>query len=180
MDHRERPLHVSRSFGPYRVKEVGDARVSVAPDEEFETLYREHALRLWRAVYAYAQDRDVANDAVAEAFAQCLARGGEVRQPDRWIWRAAFRIAAGELKRRRSESAERRDVPYEPSPTNELLDALKVLSPRQRAALVLHYYGGYPTKEIARIVGSIAATVRVHLSQGRKRLRRLLGEERDA
>jgi RNA polymerase sigma factor (sigma-70 family) len=58
--------------------------------------------------------------------------------------------------------------------TVELLSALATLPPKQRAALVLHYYGGYKTREIGLIVGSSPATVRVHLSAGRRRLRTLL------
>ena len=61
-------------------------------------------------------------------------------------------------------------------PAGELVAALLQLSPNQRASLVLHYYAGYPTKEIAGIIGASAATVRVHLSKGRKRLRRILEE----
>jgi RNA polymerase sigma factor (sigma-70 family) len=148
-----------------------------APDTElgdpFESLYREHAERLWRAVLAYAQDREVASDAVAEAFAQCLQRGPAVRDPGRWVWRAAFRIAAGELKERRMRTVIE-DVPEVGERTEELLSSLAMLPPRQRAVLVLHYYAGYKAREIAAIVGSTAATVRVHLSQGRKRLRSLL------
>jgi RNA polymerase sigma-70 factor (ECF subfamily) len=64
-------------------------------------------------------------------------------------------------------------------PLWELLEALAKLSRRQRAAVILHYYGGYTTKEIASIVGASSATVRVHLSQGRKRLRQLLEEDSD-
>src|SRR2546430_12508817 len=47
-----------------------------------------------------------ASDAMAEAFAQALARGNELRSPQRWVWRAAFRIAAGELKARLRRSEE--------------------------------------------------------------------------
>jgi RNA polymerase sigma factor (sigma-70 family) len=65
-------------------------------------------------------------------------------------------------------------------PPARLVAALARLSPNQRAALVLHYYAGYPTKEIARILGSSAATVRVHLSRGRKRLRLILEETDDS
>jgi RNA polymerase sigma-70 factor, ECF subfamily len=64
-------------------------------------------------------------------------------------------------------------------PTQELLVTLRLLPPRQRAALILHYNGGYKAHEIADILGSTAATVRVHLSQGRRRLRRLLEEDDD-
>jgi len=103
-----------------------------------------------------------------------------VRSPARWIWRAAFRIAAGELKERRTQGSPLPiDPPAVPQPTGELLSTLRLLPPRQRAALVLHYYAGYKAREIADILGSTAATVRVHLSQGRRRLRRLLEEDHD-
>jgi RNA polymerase sigma factor (sigma-70 family) len=72
------------------------------------------------------------------------------------------------------------DQSYEmEEPPATLVAGLARLSPNQRAALVLHYYAGYPTKEIAGIIGSSPATVRVHLSQGRKRLRRILEEPDD-
>jgi RNA polymerase sigma-70 factor (ECF subfamily) len=160
---------------------VQSGPVSLERDEEFESLYVEHAERLWRALFAYSGDRDVASDAVAEAFAQCLGRGADVRAPGRWIWRAAFRIAAGELKERRLRSSEMHEERYEMDDGTEegLVEALRSLPPRQRAALVLHYYAGYKAREIAAIVGSTAATVRVHLSQGRKRLRRMLETDDD-
>jgi RNA polymerase sigma factor (sigma-70 family) len=119
----------------------------------------------------------VASDAVAEAFAQCLNRGAVVRDPSRWIWRSAFRIAAGELKdrRRRQSMSVGAEQWYEmPEAAVQILEALGRLSPRQRAAVVLHDHVGYSTKEIGAILGSTAATVRVHLSQGRRRLRVLL------
>jgi RNA polymerase sigma factor (sigma-70 family) len=96
------------------------------------------------------------------------------------VWRAAFRIAAGELKDRRRFRGTASDAAYEmEEPPWRLIAGLARLSPNQRAALVLHYYAGYPTKDIAGILGSSAATVRVHLSQGRKRLRRILEEQDD-
>jgi RNA polymerase sigma-70 factor (ECF subfamily) len=78
---------------------VQDALVTAA--RGLERLYREDGARLWRALVAFSGDREVASDAVAEAFAQALGRGEELRDPQRWVWRAAFRIAAGELKDRR-------------------------------------------------------------------------------
>jgi DNA-directed RNA polymerase specialized sigma24 family protein len=69
-------------------------------DEPFARLYREEAPRLWRAVFALTRSSEIASDAVAEAFAQCLRRGDGVREPRAWVWRAAFAIARGELKDR--------------------------------------------------------------------------------
>jgi RNA polymerase sigma factor (sigma-70 family) len=151
-----------------------------ADPERLEETYREHAPKLWRALIAYAGDREIADDALSEAFAQAAARGSAIRAPERWIWTAAFRIAAGELKARHHRERDHREPAAEPASgvdateAVELLSALGKLPPKQRAALVLHYYGGYKAREIASIVGSTAATVRVHLSAGRKRLRTLL------
>jgi RNA polymerase sigma-70 factor (ECF subfamily) len=65
--------------------------------------------------------------------------------------------------------------PYEiPEAATQILEALGRLSPRQRAAVVLHDHVGYSAKEVATIIGSTTATVRVHLSQGRRRLRTFL------
>src|SRR5688500_11642304 len=66
-----------------------------------EELYRSDGDRIWRAVFAFTGDRAVASDAVAEAIAQAIRRGRAIRDPQRWVWRAAFRIAAGDLGKRR-------------------------------------------------------------------------------
>jgi RNA polymerase sigma-70 factor (ECF subfamily) len=143
-----------------------------------EHVYEEHGGKLWRALFLYTRDREVANDAVAEAFAQALRRGEELRSPERWIWRSAFRIAAGELSRRRRENDQMLDMSYEvPEETAELLLALPRLTPKQRVAIVLHYYCDYSLQEVAKVMGSTPSAVGVHLYRGRKRLRKLLGDD---
>jgi RNA polymerase sigma-70 factor (ECF subfamily) len=157
---------------------VQDAAVKAEPSRDLEALYREHGDRIWRAVFAFAGDREVASDAVAEAFAQALRGGERIRSPLAWIWRAAFRIAAGELGERRSRSTLVTDVAAQPDTMEEdLVAALRRISPAQRAAVVLHHYAGYSAAEVAEIIGSTAAAVRVHLMRGRRRLRELLKEE---
>ncbi len=156
----------------------------VRPVDDLERVYREEADRLWRALWALTGDRELASDAASEAFEQCLRRGGAVRSPARWIWRAAFKIALGELKSMRDRAVIEASV-FErsvvvPAAAERLQEALTQLPRKQRAAVVLHYYVGFSTKEISGILGSTSATVRVQLSQGRKRLRALLeGESHD-
>jgi DNA-directed RNA polymerase specialized sigma24 family protein len=77
-----------------------------------EELYRAEGRRLWWALLAYSGDPDVASDAAAEAFAQALRRGSAVRDPRAWVWDVAFRVAAGELKRRGSTDHVIPDVPH--------------------------------------------------------------------
>ena len=153
-------------------------RLETSPPSELERLYRELRDPMWRALFAFAGDREVASDAVAEAFAQVMRRGEAIRSPGRWVWRAAFRIAAGELKRRAIESAELPDVADGTEEMDDLavdlLGALATLSEKQRAAIVLHYLAGYRAGEIAGIIGSSAPAVHVSLSRARARLRELL------
>lgn len=142
--------------------------------EQIERLYREQGPKLWRAIFAWSGDPEVASDAVAGAFMQLLGRGAGVRDPQPWVWRAAFKIAAGELKDRRTRGV---GVPIPdravqvPEPITELLGALHELSAKQRASFILRYYAGYDAREIAAMIGSTPPAVRVHLSTARRRLR---------
>jgi RNA polymerase sigma factor (sigma-70 family) len=173
------PIHLSGSISPFTT-EVADGPERVDARPELGRVFAEQAPKLWRAVFAFTGDREVTSDAVAEAFAQMLERGTAVHSPERWVWRAAFRIAAGELKGRLRRTPSVPEGSYEvPTPTSDLLPVLALISPKQRAALILHYYADLPVREIAQVLGSSSATVRVHLSQGRKRLRKLLEEDDD-
>jgi RNA polymerase sigma factor (sigma-70 family) len=157
---------------------VDRAPADVERDEQLERLYREQGAKMWRAVLAFAGDPEVASDAVAEGFAQALHRGTKIRDPERWLWRVVFRIAAGLLADRRRTEPLGQEASYEmEEPARELVAALARLSPKQRAAVVLHHAAGYPVKEIADILGSTPGAVKVHLLRGRHRLRELLGDD---
>lgn len=154
------------------------AHVGAAGD--VEAVYRTDGDRLWRALYAFAGDEDVASDAVAEAFAQALRRGSAIRDVRSWVWRSAFNLAKGDLKR--GSLLLRGPVPegafHDVRPDEQLLTALRQLTPQQRAVVVLHYYADCPVRDISRRTGINPLAVRAHLSRGRKRLRVLLGEDR--
>jgi RNA polymerase sigma-70 factor (ECF subfamily) len=163
---------------------MDDAVATTALGDRVERSYREQAERLWRSLVLFSADADVASEAVAEAFAQALRRGDAIRDIDAWVWRAGFRIASGLLARRRDdprgELTEAADLAVEmPESTVDLVRAMRKLSPRQRGAVVLHHYAGYSNKETARILGTTAAAVGVHLDRARRRLRTLL-EDTDA
>jgi RNA polymerase sigma-70 factor (ECF subfamily) len=156
-----------------------EALLGAKRGSELERLYREHGARLWHALLGFCGDPDVAADALAEAFAQALRRGEAIRKPLPWIWRAAFRIARGELKERRLRGVVREESYEMEEPAVELIEALGQLSRRQRAAVVLFHLADYPVKEVAAMLGTSSSAVRVHLTRGRRRLRAIL-EESDA
>jgi len=153
---------------------VDDAEVDHGSDR-VEQVYRSEALKLWRALVGYAGDREIADDAVAEAFARALRDQTSIHDLRAWIWRVAFRLAAAELRRRARPDDVDVSLPADPSSdAADLVAALRRLPERQRMAVVLHDYADRPTDEVAAILGCSTATVHVHLSRGRKRLRVLL------
>ncbi len=172
------PVNVGSCFASL-VDVTTAERESTLPDERFEEVYRTDARRLWWALVAFTGDRDLASDAVAEAFAQALGRGDAIRAPSPWIHRAAFRLAAGELKRRAGQSHDVPETTYEmPEPALDVVRALASLPANQRACAVLHYYLDLPLTEIARVLGISPPTVGVHLYRARARLRDVLREGR--
>jgi RNA polymerase sigma-70 factor (ECF subfamily) len=149
---------------------------------EFEQLYLDVGPQLWRAIYGFVGGgRQVAEDAVAEAFARAIEHADEIRSPVPWLYRTAFRLAIRELQR------EKRRPPHIPDPApvidpgevQDVLKALGALSANQRAAVLLHDEEGFTGPEVGRLLGISAATVRVHLFRGRRRLRELLGSEEE-
>lgn len=149
----------------------------LAEGRDLDALFRAEADGVYRTLFAFTGGRsDIAEDATAEAFARAIPRLDGLRDPTAWIYRAAFRIAIDEIRRER-----RTDTEVErPTPAPELtglIDALRRLSPNQRAAIVLHHVADLDTDEVARRMGCSRATVRVHLHRAKARLRDMLREE---
>lgn len=156
-----------------------DSALAVADTgHDIEALYRADADRLWRAVYAFAGDPDIASDAVAEAYAQLLRRGAAVADPAAWVWRAAFQISRGALQKRRLDgSTSMTDADHTDAHVDQdLLTAVRRLPDGQRAAVILFYYADLPIREIAQRLGTNSLAVRANLSRGRRRLRELVGD----
>jgi RNA polymerase sigma-70 factor, ECF subfamily len=147
---------------------------------EVERVYRAEAIKMWRALVGFTGDREIADDAVAEAFARALRHEGAIRDLRAWLWAVAFRVAASEMHSRQHQLEPSSAQAQEPADSlPDLVRALRLLPMNQRMAIVLHDYADRPTSEVASILGCARATVHVHLSRGRRRLRELL-EVRDA
>ncbi len=154
-----------------------EVRIAAETEHDFDRLFREEGPGVWRTIYAFTGGRrDLAEEAVAEAFARAIAHASSIRDPLRWIYRVAFRVAREELRREcgRGPQAETVQAPPE---LNSLMQALRELSPNQRAAIVLRHVADLDVGEVARRMGIAAPTVRVHLHRGRNRLRQLLGAD---
>lgn len=160
------------------IAEVPLAEERITEAHDFDALFREAGSGVFRTLYAYTGGRrDIAEEAMAEAFARALARSGTIRDPVAWIYRTAFRLANEELQAERRRGPAPRDVEAPPPELSGLIGALRQLSPNQRAAIVLRHVLDLDISEVAHRMGTATPTVRVHIHRGRKRLRELLGAE---
>jgi RNA polymerase sigma-70 factor, ECF subfamily len=160
-----------------RVVETLAVREDVGTDRVRVVYESDHA-RLWRSLYAFTSSRAIADDAAAEAFAQALRRGDEIRDVQAWVWRAAYAIARGELKRRSSDHplAETM-IELQTDGVAELLGRLGAMSDGDRELIVLCHVGGWKPDELARATGVPSGVLRVRLHRATRRARDLLSEE---
>ena len=156
--------------------------VEVERDEQldFDALYTLTGPRLWRAILAYTGGRrELTDDVVAEAFTRTLEQGRDVRDPESYLFRVAFRLAAAELRRPAVNNAIPESPIWDDPGLTELFDAFGHLSPGQRAAVFLRYQEILPIKEVAHLMGTSPGVVRIHLFRARHTLANLLGDDDD-
>ena len=174
-----RSAHVS-ARPPYRLDK------GVADRAGFEGFYREHLARLVRACALVTLDRSTAEDVAAEAFARLWANWGRIEDEDHaggYVYKTAMRLCQrrGRHLRREVPSPIREQVGSDEiqraAARADVFDALATLPLRQRQCVVLRDWAGFPTRELAEILGLRESTVRVHLARGRESLRRLLTVE---
>jgi RNA polymerase sigma factor (sigma-70 family) len=152
---------------------------------DYEWLFRSAFPRIHRSVALVLRDYDAAQEVTQEAFLKLLENWGTVsayEQPEAWVRRVAIRIAVRRAGRECDRPMrERRSVRPPPAaePDLDLADAVAALAPRQRAAVVLHYFEDLPVLEVARVLNVSESTVKQHLHRARARLAEQLGEEVD-
>jgi RNA polymerase sigma-70 factor (ECF subfamily) len=71
------------------------------------------------------------------------------------------------------------DPVYRPAEDVDIRALIQALPERLRAPFLLHYYGGFPIKEVAGMLGRPEGTIKADLYHARARLKTALGEARD-
>ena len=151
--------------------------------ERFAELFQAEYPGLVRELGLILGDRALAEDVAADGFVEMWRKWDRVNaleRPGAWVRRVALR-KAGRARWRRGR---RRQVEasFAASPPNrggvdlDLVRALAQLSEAQRTTVVMHHLGGWPTGDIAVVLGCADVTVRSHLSRGRQRLAELLSD----
>ena len=155
-------------------------------DEEFAEFVTASWPSLYRTAYLLLGDRGLAEDLVQTALAKTYGAWPGVRDvatAPAYARRTMVNTAASWFRRRswRREhpTADVPDHAVETSAEDRpaLLDALRQLSPRQRAVIVLRYYDDLSIADTAEALGCSAGTVKSQTSDALARLRLVLGAD---
>ena len=152
---------------------------------DFDQFVAAHVDDLLRTAYLIAWDEAEAEDLVQECLFKVARRWPRVRlmdQPRAYARRILINLATDGARgraRRRVEldppppgAAERSVDPLAALDTHvELVEALGLLPPRQRAALVLRYFHDLTESQTAEVLGCSPGTVKSNASRGLARLR---------
>ncbi len=147
----------------------------------------EHLRRVFLQVYRIVRNVADAQDLTQETFIKALQRREQLKDGQKavqWLSRIATNTAIDFLRRSgRVQLTEIDDYSpsHEDSPETLVLrgehrdylaDGMRLLSPRERAALILRDVEDLPAEEVARRLGCSKATVRSHIANARTKLKK--------
>ena len=146
--------------------------------EEIEAIYRRQFKLVYQICLVLMKNVSDAEDAAQTVFRKVVERGEAFRDPEHekaWLIVTARNECRDQLKhwwRRCREDASALDALVWEEPEDGLVwDQVAALPDKHRLVLYLHYYQGYPTDEIAQMLGDNPSTVRSRLVQARKKLK---------
>ncbi|MBM7774037.1 RNA polymerase sigma-70 factor (sigma-E family) [Actinokineospora baliensis] len=151
---------------------------------EFGSTVRGRLLRWRRIAFLVCGDWRSAEDVVQVALLRLYRHWHRIESAglDAYARRVIVRLAVDEASHRRRRGEVLDGVPERPVDavaTEEVLavrSALREIPPRQRAVLVLRFYGDLSVAETATTLGISAGTVKSQCARGLSALRALLSE----
>ncbi len=153
------------------------------PGISFEEFFDGERPRLFATLVLIVGDRGIAEDLMQEAFVRALERWDRVLQhpdPTGYLYRTALNLVRQRRRRvLRAHSAEPQIAPTDAfagvDDREDLFAALRRLTPRQRAALVLVGLLDLDAEQAGKVLGVRPGTVRSLASQGRAAFRAMEG-----
>ncbi len=162
-------------------------RVLKGDPAAYENLVKRYQARLVAFLWNLLGSGDDARDAAQDIFIQAYTRLGQFdrsRGFKSWLFAIAYHFGIDLLRRKRrfrrfwqreAASADPVQVPAGPIEESPIWQpALRKVTPQERSALALKYNEGWESAEIAMALGCTESTVRVHLLNARRKLKREL------
>lgn len=143
-------------------------------------LFRRYRDDVYRLAVSYTRSPQEAEDVCQTVFLKLL-EGQRIAPGKEKAW--LMQVAANECRSLLRSHWWKRTAPLEEGLTaaapegNGVLHAVLRLAPRYRVVVYLHYYEGYATGEIAKMLHISQSAVTTRLSRARTMLKDLIGED---
>lgn len=152
---------------------------------EAEAILDRQGNSILRLAYSYLHNLEDAEEILQETMIQFLQTAPvfeNFRHEKAWLLRVAGNLSKNRIAYNRVRATDELQESLAAEQREDLSfvwEAVKSLPVRYREVIHLHYYEGFSTEEIARILRRNPSTVRSHLARGREQLKLLLKEEYD-
>ena len=149
--------------------------------EDLERLYRAEHLPMLRMARLVTGSKALAEEAVQDAFIALYQRRESVENPKAYLRRIVLNNCYSVQRRQTVERDKieviggRQESVSLPPELDETWQALDVLSPKQRMALVLRFYEDMPLQAIADVMDERLGTVKSLIHRGLKQLQKEVG-----
>lgn len=154
-------------------------------NKQIENALDQYGNSILRLAYSYLHGKEDAEDILQETMIRYMSKAPAFESPDHekaWLLRVAANLSKNKIKYGSIRPTDELKEELEAEKEDDLSfvwEAVTKLSVDQRSVIHLFYQEGYPTAQIAQILGMKESTVRSHLKRGRDRLRTILKEEYD-
>jgi len=150
-------------------------------------LFRSTYPKLAGWVRRLVDDDDTAHEIAAEAFVRLLSRWTRVESPQSYLYMIATNLIRDHWRKAERERRAIRNVTAGaaldeaayPDQDVDVRNLLQSLPPRLRDPFLLHYYAGFPIREVAALLHRPEGTIKADLFAARAKLKTAL-EARDA
>lgn len=162
------------------------SRTQIGEREAFSELVRRHQTAVYRVCYRILGNKEDAEDAAQEAFIRAYRKLDTFQGRSAfktWMLRLAINVSLNERGRRKGPPPKEMLPEPVPGPEGQVIEAeaatrlheaLRLVQPDHRAAVVLHDLEGLTYEETAASLGIPEGTAKSWAYRGRQRLKEIL------
>jgi len=157
-------------------------------NNEIADIYQRHVKTVYGVCFAYMKNPDDTEDAVSETFVKMIKSAPtfeSVEHEKAWLIRTATNVCKDFLKHWWQKRKNLDDYSNSLQTDGELeaevdgvMEAILNLPENYKTVIYLYYYEGYSSEEIAKMLKKPRSTVLNLLSEARKILKEVLGDEK--
>ncbi|TCP53413.1 RNA polymerase sigma-70 factor (ECF subfamily) [Tumebacillus sp. BK434] len=157
--------------------------------DAFGQLINKYSNAVCSVAYSLMNDFHIAEDIAQEAFVKAWYRLDRLREPDKfcpWVMSIARRLCIDRLRKAQPAVHPLSEWEVIPDPVTleeqveraehraVIRHALQTLDHKHRTALVMYYFGGFPAKDIARLLDTPLTTIESRLRRAKDKLKKEL------